>query len=102
MTHYTDYSKASASHLGSAAKSGGTAGAAVGAGLEAFSSISDWLDGEKSIGEVAADVAVADVKGGVTGGVSGAIGTAAKAAVAATASIAVPPRHRRLPRFPLR
>ena len=36
----------------SAAKSGGAAGAAVGAGIEAASSIGDWLTGEKSVEKV--------------------------------------------------
>ena len=61
----------------SAAKAGGVTGAAVGAGMEAISSIGDWMEGNKSAGEAAADVAVAGVKGGVTGAVSGAIGSAA-------------------------
>lgn len=61
----------------SAAKAGGVTGAAVGAGMEAISSIGDWLEGDKSAGEAAADVAVAGVKGGVTGAVSGVIGSTA-------------------------
>ena len=65
------------STLSSAAKAGGVTGAAVGAGMEAISSIGDWLEGDKSAGEAAADVAVAGVKGGVTGAVSGVIGSAA-------------------------
>ena len=64
----------------SAAKSGGAAGAAVGAGIEAVSSIGDWLEGNKSASEAVADVAVAGVKGGVTGAVSGVIGSAAAGA----------------------
>ena len=68
------------STLPSAAKAGGVTGAAVGAGMEAISSIGDWLEGDKSAGEVAADVAVAGVKGGVTGAVSGVIGSAAAGA----------------------
>ena len=65
------------STMSSAAKAGGVTGAAVGAGMEAISSIGDWLEGDKSAGEAAADVAVAGVKGGVTGAVSGVIGSAA-------------------------
>lgn len=65
------------STLSSAAKAGGVTGAAVGAGMEAISSIGDWLEGDKSAGEAAADVAVAGVKGGVTGAVSGVIASAA-------------------------
>jgi hypothetical protein len=61
----------------SAAKAGGVTGAAVGAGMEAISSIGDWLEGDKSAGEAAADVVVAGVKGGVTGAVSGVIGSTA-------------------------
>lgn len=68
------------STLSSAAKAGGVTGAAVGAGMEAISSIGDWLEGDKSAGEAAADVAVAGVKGGVTGAVSGVIGSAAAGA----------------------
>ena len=65
------------SAVSSAAKAGGVTGAAVGAGMEAISSIGGWMEGDKSAGEAAADVAVAGVKGGVTGAVSGAIGSAA-------------------------
>ena len=68
------------SAVSSAAKAGGVTGAAVGAGMEAISSIGDWLEGDKSAGEAAADVAVAGVKGGVTGAVSGVIGSAAAGA----------------------
>ena len=68
------------STMSSAAKAGGVTGAAVGAGMEAISSIGDWLEGDKSAGEAAADVAVAGVKGGVTGAVSGVIGSAAAGA----------------------
>ena len=65
------------STVSSAATAGGVTGAAVGAGMEAISSIGDLLEGDKSAGEAAVDVAVAGVKGGVTGAVSGAIGSAA-------------------------
>lgn len=68
------------STLSAAAKAGGVTGATVGAGMEAISSIGDWLEGDKSAGEAAADVAVAGVKGGVTGAVSGVIGSAAAGA----------------------
>ncbi len=81
------------STLFSAAKTGGVTGAAVGAGMEAFSSIGDWLDGDKSAGEAAVDVAVAGVKGGVTGAASSVIGSVAAgatgSAVAAATSTAV-------------
>ena len=68
------------STVSSAARAGGVTGAAVGAGMEAISSIGDWMEGNKSAGEAAADVAVAGVKGGVTGAVSGVIGSAAAGA----------------------
>lgn len=68
------------STMSSAAKAGGVTGAAVGAGMEAISSIGDWMEGNKSAGEAVADVAVAGVKGGVTGAVSGVIGSAAAGA----------------------
>lgn len=68
------------STVSSAARAGGVTGAAVGAGMEAISSIGDLLEGDKSAGEAAVDVAVAGVKGGVTGAVSGAIGSAAAGA----------------------
>lgn len=68
------------STVSSAARAGGVTGAAVGAGMEAISSIGDLLEGDKSVGEAAVDVAVAGVKGGVTGAVSGAIGSAAAGA----------------------
>ena len=66
--------------MASAAKSGGAAGAAVSAGIEAVSSFGSWLEGDKSASEAVADVAVAGVKGGVTGAVSGVIGSAAAGA----------------------
>lgn len=62
-----------ASTLSSAAKSGCMAGVAVGAGLEAISSVGDWAKGKKSGGEVIVDVAIAGVKGGATGAVSSMI-----------------------------
>lgn len=65
------------SAVSSAAKAGGVTGAAVGAGMEAISSIGGWMEGDKSAGEAAVDVAVAGVKGGVTGAVSGVIASAA-------------------------
>ena len=68
------------SAVSSAAKAGGVTGAAVGAGMEAISSIGGWMEGDKSAGEAAADVVVAGVKGGVTGAVSGAIGSVAAGA----------------------
>lgn len=61
----------------SAAKSGGLAGAAFGAGIEAISSGIDYLDGKKDFDDVVIDVGVAAVKGGVTGAGSAAAGTIA-------------------------
>ena len=60
-----------------AGKSGGTVGAVVSAGVEAFSAIKGVCDGNKTVGEAAGDVAYAAVKGGVTGYASGAGGALA-------------------------
>lgn len=56
--------------LGNAAKSGGAAGAVFGAGMEAVSSISDVMNGDKDVDEAVADVAVAGIKGGIAGAAS--------------------------------
>ncbi len=61
----------------SAAKSGGLAGAAFGAGIEAISSGIDYLDGKKDFDDVVIDVGAAAIKGGVTGAGSAVAGTAA-------------------------
>ena len=74
--------------LGSVAKSGGIAGAAFGAGIEAVSSISDVIDGKKDVGDAVIDVAGAGIKGGITGAASAAAGSAA-AGVAGAAITAV-------------
>lgn len=66
-----------AATLGTAAKAGGVAGAAVGAGLEAVSSIIDVVDGKKDVGDAVIDIAGAGLKGGVTGAASAAAGSAA-------------------------
>ncbi len=63
--------------LGSAAKCGGMAGAAVSAGIEAVSSIKDVIDGKKDVGDAVIDVGGAAVKGGITGAVSSAAGATA-------------------------
>lgn len=74
--------------LGAAARSGGIAGAAFGAGIEAVSSISDVLDGRKSVGDAAVDIAGAGVKGGITGAASGAAGSVAAGAAGTMISAA--------------
>ena len=74
--------------LGAAARSGGVAGAAFGAGIEAVSSISDVLDGRKSVGDAAMDVVGAGVKGGITGAASGAAGSVAAGAAGTVISAA--------------
>ena len=74
--------------LGAAARSGGVAGAAFGAGIEAVSSISDVLDGQKSVGDAAVDIAGAGVKGGITGVASGAAGSVAAGAAGTMISAA--------------
>lgn len=76
------------STVSSAARAGGVTGAAVGAGMEAISSIGDLLEGDKSAGEAAVDVAVAGVKGGLTGAVSGAIGSAAAGVTGSAITVA--------------
>jgi len=67
--------------LGAAARSGGVAGAAFGAGIEAVSSISE-------VGDAAMDVAGAGVKGGITGVASGAAGSVAAGAAGTVISAA--------------
>lgn len=74
--------------LGTAARSGGVAGAAFGAGIEAVSSISDVLDGRKSVGDAAVDIAGAGVRGGITGAASGAAGSVAAGAAGTVISAA--------------
>ena len=74
--------------LGSAAKSGGVAGAAIGAGVEAVCSIKDVCNGTKSVGEAAGDVVVAGIKGGVTGAASTVASTVAAGAATTAISTA--------------
>ena len=79
-----------ASALGSVAKSGSMMGAAVGAGVEAVSSVIDVLDGKKSVGDAVIDVGGAAIKGGVTGAGSAAAGSlAAGATGAALATVGI-------------
>lgn len=66
--------------LHSAGKAGGVAGAAVGAGIEAISSISDVVNGKKSVGDAIGDVTAAGVRGGATGYASAVAGSAAAGA----------------------
>ena len=69
-----------AAALGSAAKAGGMAGAAFGAGIEAVSSIIDVVDGKKEVSDAVIDIAGAGIKGGVTGAAAAAAGSAAAGA----------------------
>ena len=66
--------------LGSAAKAGAMAGAVVGAGTEAISSIGDVIDGKKDVDDAIIDIAGAGIKGGITGAASAAAGSAAAGA----------------------
>lgn len=66
--------------LHSAGKAGGVAGAAVGAGIEAISSIGDVVNGKKSVEDAIGDVAAAGVRGGATGYASAVAGSAAAGA----------------------
>lgn len=65
-----------------AAKTGGAAGAVIGAGIETVKGISDLMDGTRDGGEVAWSVAKAGGKGYATGAAAGAAATAGGAAVA--------------------
>ena len=69
------------SALGAAAKSGGAVGAAVGAGVEAVSSLYDVYKGDKDVEDAVIDIAGAGIKGGITGAASS---TAASVAAGAT------------------
>lgn len=70
------------SAIGNAAKSGGAAGAMVGAGIEAVRSVTDWADGRCDGAEALGSVAKAGAKGYVTGAASSAAATAGGAMVA--------------------
>ena len=63
------------SAVGQAAKSGGAAGAIVGAGIEVVSGIADLANGKRDAGEVTVAVAKAGVKGYTTGASAGAAAT---------------------------
>lgn len=77
------------SGLSTAAKSGGVAGAAIGAGIEAISSTIDVLDGKKTVGDAVIDVGGAAAKGGITGAASAAAGSAVAGMTGAAISSAV-------------
>ena len=72
--------------LQAAARSGGAAGAAIGAGIEAVSSVSDWAQGKKDFGDVVIDVGGAAAKGGISGAGSAAAGSLAAGATGAAIS----------------
>lgn len=64
-----------------AAKTGGSIGGAVGAGIEAISGVRDLINGERSTAEVAGAVAKAGVKGYASGAAASAAATAGGATV---------------------
>lgn len=70
------------SAIGQAAKTGGAAGAALGAGIEVIKGVGDLMDGTADVSEVGVRVAKAGAKGGVSGAAAGASATAAGAATA--------------------
>jgi len=72
--------------LRAAARSGGVAGAAIGAGIETVLSVSDWVQGKKDFGDVVIDVGGAAVKGGISGAGSAVAGSIAAGATGATIS----------------
>lgn len=72
--------------LQATARCGGAAGAAIGAGIEAVSSVSDWVQGDKDFGDVVIDVGGAAVKGGISGASSAAAGSIAAGATGAAIS----------------
>ena len=76
----------SVSSLGAAARSGGLAGAAIGAGLEAASSIIDVCKGRKDIEDAVIDVGAAAAKGGFTGATSAVACSVASGATGAAVS----------------
>ena len=67
-------------NLHAAGKAGGVAGAAIGAGIEAVSSIKAMIDGDKSMEDTVIDVAAAGARGGATGYAGVTAGTAAAGA----------------------
>ena len=66
-----------ASAVGAAAKAGGVAGAAFGAGIEAISSIGSVISGEKDVVDAACDITYAGVKSGAAGAAGAAAGSVA-------------------------
>lgn len=80
---------ATATSIADAAKSGGMYGAAIGAGIEAISSIGDVIEGRKEVGDAVIDVAGAGIKGGIVGAASAAAGTYAAGTAIATGAAAV-------------
>lgn len=71
------------SAMAQAARSGGAAGAVIGAGVEAVRGVVDWSNGNADGLEVAGRVTKAAAKGGVSGAAAGAAATAAGAGAAA-------------------
>lgn len=71
------------SAMAQAARSGGAAGAVIGAGVEAVRGVVDWSNGDADGLEVAGRVTKAAAKGGVSGAAAGAAATAAGAGAAA-------------------
>lgn len=76
----------SASALGSVARSGGLAGAAIGAGIEAVSSLVDVYNGRKNFEDAVVDVGAATAKGGLTGAGSAIAGSVASGATGVAVS----------------
>ena len=74
------------SAMAQAARSGGAAGAVIGAGVEAVRGVVDWSNGDADGLEVAGRVTKAAAKGGVSGAAAGAAATAAGAGAAAAAT----------------
>ncbi|MDD3018451.1 MAG: hypothetical protein PHE74_08775 [Comamonas sp.] len=71
------------SAMAQAARSGGAAGAVIGAGVEAVRGVVDWSNGQADGVEVIGRVTKAAAKGGVSGAAAGAAATAAGAGAAA-------------------
>ena len=78
------------SAMAQAARSGGAAGAVIGAGVESVRGLIDWSNGEADGLEVAGRITKAAAKGGVSGAAAGAAATAAGAGtVAAVTALGV-------------
>lgn len=69
--------------VSAAAKAGGVAGAAMGAGIEAVCSIGDVITGEKDVVDAACDIGYAGAKGGAAGYAGAAAGSVAAGATGA-------------------